>query len=162
MEKMRKKNRVKNIVLLLACVLVVFLLHTFVFLLVSVSGKSMLPTLKDRQIILVEKVSFAVRKPARGDIVVFRDPRNKELVKRVMGLAGEKIEIKNGVVWINDTELSAEFQFPSNEGSNMDACIVSENCYFLMGDNRDYSLDSREFGEVNMAQIIGRMLFIFF
>jgi signal peptidase I len=159
--KVKNKKR-GDAIFIAVCVICVLLLRVFVFQFVNISGESMKPTLENGQMIFVEKVSYWLNPPKRGDVVVFRNPQGMELVKRIIGLPGEEIEIKNGVVFIGGAGLEAKFQFYMSEAESMDTYTISENSYFLMGDNRDNSGDSRVFGEIDRKDFIGRMLFVLF
>lgn len=153
-----KKRKDKFWTALTAVVIIAILLcRIFVFEFINISGDSMYPTLQNNQLIFVWKPSY---NPARGDIIVFYTPDNIELVKRVIGLPRETIEIKEGVVYINNKELEQKYQYPSPLQASMPAVTIPDDCIFVLGDNRDKSDDSRTFGAINMDKIKGKMLFI--
>ncbi|MBI4029025.1 MAG: signal peptidase I [Candidatus Blackburnbacteria bacterium] len=132
-------------------------------------GASMAPTLKDGQRFFVNKIAYKNDLPQRGDIVVFKNPQNpdKELVKRITGLPNEQIKIQNGQVYINDG-LYREFYLMNGDGAptypgkfleeNKTFSIPADQ-YFVMGDDREHSLDSRDFGLVPKTNIVGQYWF---
>lgn len=130
----------------------------------QVTGNSMLPTFKDKDYILTDKVRYRFSQPQRGDIVVFKSPNNpsKDFIKRIIALPRERVEINQGYVYINgevlyEAYLPANFRttgkdfFPDGE-----EVIVPLSEYFVLGDNRSHSSDSREFGTISKEAIIGR------
>lgn len=123
-----------------------------------VAGDAMLPALEDGQYIFV-KPRVETSKIMRGDIVLFRYPRDPALffVKRVIGLPGDAIEITDGSVLINGQEESAfdELSGVAMETNGSKQLVLGEKEFFLMGDNRSESLDSRSFGPVNASYIFG-------
>ncbi len=151
-----KQKKDKFWVLLIIVIALVILLRIFVFELVNISGESMYPTLHSGQMIAIYKVNYT---PARGDIIVLDSPNKMELVKRVIGLPGETIEIKDGLVYINGQELDQQFQFPSKIKDSMAPVAIPPDSIFVMGDNRDYSSDSRMIGPIKIQSIRGKMAF---
>lgn len=124
----------------------------------------MVPTLLVGDHVIVNKVEYKFSKISRGDIVALYSPvENKELVKRVVGLPGEEVLLsKEGLIYINDQPLD-EIYLPDNLEAyyNDELYILENDQYFLMGDNRNNSSDSRVFGPVNKKQIFGRVFFIY-
>lgn len=125
-------------------------------------GISMLPTIADGDRMLIES-NFGELK--RADIIVFKYPKDttKFYVKRIIGLPGEKVEIKEGVVFINGEPLKEEYvdQLYNQSGDTREEKIVPEGNYFVLGDNRDNSSDSRIWGTVDKNLIIGKYLSIY-
>ncbi len=127
----------------------------------TVNGESMLPTLHHGERLLVDKISYRFTEPARGgEIIVFKNPANQkeQFIKRVIGLpGGDKILIDKGVVYINDQPVGEDYTLaPARIGFS--AQVVPENTYFVLGDNRNNSEDSR-FGRVGFLPrqlIVGR------
>lgn len=146
----------KGILLAIAIVAVFTVLLATIFV---VDGASMEPNLRDGQYILVEKFSYIKNSPQRGDMVVLKfpgDPQRKKYIKRVIGLPGESLEIKNSRVFINSRELK-EFYIPIFAKTEPDLKInISKNEYFLIGDNRENSNDSRIWGTSPKRYIIGK------
>lgn len=153
---------VKIIVIALAIVIPIryFLIQPF-----YVKGASMEPTFYDHEYLIVNELIYRMDEPKRGDVVVFKYPRNPEqyFIKRVIALPGESIKIENGIVYIQ--KIDSEDWLLLDESQYLNESVktypnfeleVLENEYFLMGDNRSSSLDSRIFGAVEKNFIIGK------
>lgn len=126
----------------------------------EVRGGSMLPGIQDRDRILVDHVSFLFTEPEQGDIVVLRYPMDPSLdyVKRVVGLPGDHVQIYEGYVWVNGDLIEEPYVDP--ESNDPYACIdtiVQAESYFVLGDNRIRSSDSREFGQVPREYLRGKV-----
>lgn len=157
---------VRDIFLVLA---VVFLLLVFVAQPVVVEGTSMLPQLHDGERLIVNKLIYYRLKNVswghieRGDIVVFWYPNDpdKSYVKRIIGLPGDTVEIRNGTVYVNDEEMHEDYIDANfnKSGANHRREKVKEHYYFVMGDNRDNSSDSRYWGLVPEKYIYGKVFF---
>ena len=146
----------------LILVLVVFVIfNTFFFSIFIVSGASMDPTFEDGNWIFWNKNIYNNNSPKRGDIVVVNypgDPNNKTYVKRIIGQPGDKIEIKNEHVFINNLRLDEDY-IPFNVGTDPNGVwTLNQNQYFVMGDNRPNSNDSRYFGPVEKRFIVGKAI----
>ncbi len=134
---------------------IAILIHLFLAQATRVEGYSMEPTLYGRQRLIIEKLSYRLHKPDRGDIVVIRVPGFDELlIKRVIGLPGDTLEIKNGVVYINGQVLDEPYVNGHPRG-NYPRTKIPEGYIFVMGDNRNNSNDSRSFGPVAIQNIVG-------
>jgi signal peptidase I len=134
----------------------------FLYQPVKVEGVSMMPGLEDQERIFVNKFVYHWEPIQRGDIVVFRYPRDtsKSYIKRVIGVAGDRIRIENGQVYVNGEALDEDY-VPSDyaDARSYDEVIVPEHTYFVLGDHRTMSSDSREFGPVNERYIYGKAVF---
>ncbi len=122
-----------------------------------VVGESMTPTLEDEQYLVVNKLGYRLHKPERGDIIVFRDPRgpDRKLIKRVIGLPGEVVEIKEGQVFINQQRLDEPYiQHPGQY--TMAPTPIPSDHYFVLGDNRSNSSDSHNWGTLPRDRIVGK------
>ncbi|AQS58639.1 signal peptidase I [Desulforamulus ferrireducens] len=130
-----------------------------------IPSESMLPTLKVGDHLLIDKAYYKLRGLERGDIVVFQAPptaqEDKDLIKRVIGLPGEKIAIKDGIVYINDQPLDESYIFEKPH-SDFNAIIIPEDKVFVMGDNRNNSYDSRYWGTLPMENIIGKAILLYY
>jgi signal peptidase I len=151
---------VREIVLVLFPALILALtIHLFLAQATIVFGRSMEPSLFERQRLIIDKITYYFRAPHRSDIVVIKRPDMEELlVKRIIGLPTEKVEIRDGYVYINDRRLPEPFphgQYPQN----IPAYTLGPLEYYVLGDNRGNSNDSRAFGPVLRADILGRVWF---
>ena len=128
---------------------------------VRVDGFSMVPTLQDGEYILVSKLSYKTGVPARGDIIVFSLPtdQRQDLIKRVIGLPGETVNIQNGTISINGNMLTETYiaQEPLYNGE----WTVPTGQLFVLGDNRNNSKDSHQWGLLPMENIIGKAIIIY-
>jgi signal peptidase I len=134
----------------------------FLYQPVKVEGTSMMPSLEDQERIFVNKFVYRLEPIERGDIVVFRYPRDpsKSYIKRVIGMAGDQIRIDNGQVYVNGKALD-ETYVPSEytDERSYPNIVVPTHCYFVLGDHRSMSNDSRDFGAVNEGFIYGKAVF---
>jgi signal peptidase I len=134
----------------------------FLYQPVKVEGTSMMPSLEDQERIFVNKFVYRLEPIERGDIVVFRYPRDpsKSYIKRVIGMAGDRIRIDAGEVFVNGQQLDESY-VPSEYADfrSYPEIIVPPQCYFVLGDHRSMSNDSRDFGPVNQSFIYGKAVF---
>jgi signal peptidase I len=140
------------------------LIITFLYQPVRVEGTSMLPRLEDRDRLFINKFAYHIEAIERGDIVVFHYPRDpeKSYIKRVIALPGDRIYIDRGVVWLNGERLHESYVPPQyRDTRSMTEMIVPPDCYFMMGDHRSISSDSREFGPVERSLIYGKAVFVY-
>jgi len=145
---------------------------TYLFILQpnQVKGVSMEPTFQSGDYILTSKVTYKFRSFQRGDVVVFKSPKNPDIeyIKRILGLAGDKIEIKSGDLFVNDTLVQENYisartnLWDGGYLKDSTPVIVPDNYLFVMGDNRPRSSDSREFGPVPIESIIGFVFYRYF
>lgn len=153
--------------LILACILfwsiLSFLFIRFFFLAtVVVKGDSMIPTLRDGETYVIHRWVYFVKEPQREEIVVIRHPAETTLdVKRIVALPNESIRIRNGSVYVNGERLK-EAYLPSDVltspfGLGSDEYLINDEHYFVLGDNRRDSHDSRFFGAVSKEDILGRV-----
>ena len=141
------------------------LCFVFVGQLVVVSGNSMEPNLHNNEQLVVEKLSLNYRKFERGDVVVFVHPENDDvfIIKRIVGLPNETLEIINNKVYINDVPLAEKYVFDGEEVNKKDSLFeIQNNHYVLLGDNRTDSTDSRDWGELDEDLIIGRAFLVYY
>jgi signal peptidase I len=134
----------------------------FLYQPVKVEGTSMMPSLDDQERIFVNKFVYRLEPIERGDVIVFRYPRDtsKSFIKRVIGVAGDHIRIDNGQVFVNNQPLKEEYvagMFADER--SLSELTVPARCYFVLGDHRSMSNDSRDFGPVNTTFIYGKAVF---
>ena len=181
----KSKSKVKEYVeSIIIAILIALFIRTFIICAYKIPSRSMVPTLLVGDHILVSKFIYGVKipllrrtiipvsEPKRGEIVVFIFPndRSKDFIKRVIGVAGDKIEIKNKKIFINDQEFKDAYGIFSDSliipksmqpRDNFGPITVPEKSIFVMGDNRDESLDSRFWGFVNLKDVEGKALIIY-
>ena len=136
----------------------------FLYQPVKVEGTSMAPGLEDQERIFINKFVYTWEPVQRGDIVVFRYPRDpsKSYIKRVIGVAGDRVRIESGRVYVNGQALGEDY-VPSgylDSGSYPETLVPAGSC-FVLGDHRNMSNDSREFGSVEQKYIYGKAVFIY-
>ncbi|MGQ9665852.1 MAG: signal peptidase I [Anaerolineae bacterium] len=141
----------------LPAILIALFIHLFLAQATRVYGQSMEPNLHTEQRLVVEKLSYRFHGPRRGDIVVLRLPEHSSdlLIKRVISLHGEKVEIHDGTVYIDGRPLDEPYLTQKTPGS-MPAVVVPPLHVFVLGDNRSASNDSRVFGPVPITNIVGK------
>jgi signal peptidase I len=134
----------------------------FLYQPVKVEGTSMMPSLEDQERIFVNKFVYRLEPIERGDIVVFRYPRDpsKSYIKRVIGMAGDRIRIDGGQVYVNGQALDESYVPPEyTDSRSYPESVVPAQSYFVLGDHRSMSNDSRDFGSVNQSFIYGKAVF---
>ncbi|MBT9775811.1 signal peptidase I [Clostridium sp. MCC353] len=128
---------------------------------ITISGHSMLPSLKSEDVVLMDRLAYDFGSPKRFDVIAFQRDDDKINVKRVIGLPGETVQIKNGIIYIDDMPLEAENDLNrvSLAGLAENPVKLADNEYFVLGDNREGSEDSRftNIGNVKKKQILGRV-----
>jgi signal peptidase I len=137
---------------------IVAVLHLFVVQISVVRGLSMEPSLHDGDRLIVDRLSYSFADVTRFDVVVLRNPRDPsvDFVKRVVGMPGERVAIRAGRISVNGDVLPAPFEHV-DDSCNMDELIVPADHFFVLGDNRPVSCDSREFGLVQGALLKGKV-----
>jgi signal peptidase I len=136
----------------------------FLYQPVRVEGTSMLPRLEDRDRLFINKFLYHFSGIERGDVIVFRYPRDpeKSYIKRIIALPGDHIRIDRGHIWLNGKMLRESYVPESFRGSSsMAEMIVPPDSYFVMGDHRSISSDSRDFGPVDRSLIYGKAVFVY-
>ena len=143
---------------LLSLVIITFVVQAF-----YIPSGSMEPTLMIDDRILVAKFEYRLGSPHRGDVFVFRYPLNpqRDFVKRVIGLPGDRARLRDGVVYIGNQAISEKSYTIKPDFGNYGPVTVPPNHYFVLGDNRNNSEDSRLFGYVPRGNIIGKAVFIY-
>ncbi len=156
-------------VLLAASIFLV--IYIFLFRPFQVSGESMFPTFKNHEYILTNIISVKMNSPLKqGDVIVFKAPTDpdKDFIKRIIGLAGDTVYLKEGFVYVNDKKLDEHGYLDSDVrtygGSFLkegEPVVVPQGEYLVMGDNRPYSSDSREWGFLKKQNVIGKSFFVY-
>jgi signal peptidase I len=134
-----------------------------------VKGASMEPNFHDHEYLIIDEITYQFNKPRRGDVIVFRYPHNPQefFIKRIIGLPGEKIKLADGKIFIFNAEHTDGFALDETylapdlktfSISDEDSVTLQADEFFVLGDNRNQSKDSRSFGPVNKSFIIGRVL----
>lgn len=173
--KQRRKQKCANagreiagwVLTLAFAALLALLINSFVFFFARVEGNSMLGTLKDGEVLFVWRAGYVFGQPQRGDIVICHYPKTKDggyldqkntcYVKRVIGLPGDTVSIRQGTVYINGEALKESYlETERIDSQSMEAVVLEEGEYFLMGDNRSDSTDSRRMGAVERGKILGK------
>jgi signal peptidase I len=146
-------------------VIYAFLLRPF-----EVKGDSMFPNFKDKEYVLTNLISLRFGNPKLGDVVVFKAPNDKEkdYIKRVIGVAGDTVMIRDGSVYLNGSKFDeSKFLKPSVKTyggaflADEQEVTVPQDSFFVLGDNRSYSSDSREWGFVKKTDLIGISFFVY-
>lgn len=149
-----KKDTISYIVILI----IVLLIKFYVVTPIKVNGNSMYSTLKDKEIMILNEIYYRVKDIKRFDIIVLKHDNDK-LIKRVIGLPGESIKYVDEKLYINDEEVEENFFHRYTKDFDLSQFNVDKipaGCYFVLGDNRTDSLDSRTFGFVKEEDILGR------
>ncbi len=138
-----------------------FLIKTFILQISYIPTGSMIPTLNEREAVLVIRIPYYFREPSRGEVIVFKYPQDptKEYVKRLIGLPGDIIEIKNGVVYVNGKALDEPY-VKNKSSDNYGPIKVPKDNYFVLGDNRPVSVDSRYWGFVPKKNLVGKAVLL--
>ena len=149
---------------LILSVFVSIFIIVFLYQPVRVEGTSMLPMLEDQDRLFINKMAYRVGEIHRGDVVVFLYPHDheKSYIKRVIALPGDDLRIDHGCVYVNGQKIQ-EGYVPARyaDDRSLPETMIPEHHYFLMGDHRSISSDSREFGSVDRALIYGKAAFVY-
>ncbi len=167
-KKTDKKQEIKELfITFIACVALFVFIRAFIAVPVVTNGESMSPTLVHGDMIIVEKLSYIFSEPKKDDIIVFPYPAdpNKEYIKRVIGVPGDEIDVIDSNIIINGEQWDDPFALsPLPLGDTQFPLVVGEDEYFVLGDNRIVSHDSRysEVGLIKKDDILGHAFFVFY
>ncbi len=147
----------------LVAVIAVLIIRNFLIQPFLVSGASMEPNFSSGDYLLIDEVSYRFREPQRGEVAVFHYPGDERFyyIKRIIGLPGEKLEIKNSGITVFNKEYPEGFTIKENylplttKTSGDKEVVLKDDEYFMLGDNRNYSYDSRSWGSLNKSEIVG-------
>lgn len=149
----------KKILPYIIILIIVVLIRTFLITPAIINGDSMKDTLLDREVVLVNKLYVNVSELKRFDIVVINE-EGTHIVKRIIGLPGEKVKYKDNKLYINGKKIKSKLKFKDTEDFKYEK--VEENSYFVLGDNRKISKDSRMIGTIKKENIVGKVNLILF
>ena len=159
MKKEKIKKIIKEVVPYVIIVIVVVLIRTFIITPALVDGSSMEPTLSDKNLVMINKLNYKLNDIKRFDVVVLNN-NNDKLIKRIIGLPGEHIEYKNNSLIINGFLIKEEYYHELTDDFKLESIgylNIPGDKYFVVGDNRNNSIDSRMFGLVDKKDIIGNV-----
>jgi signal peptidase I len=128
---------------------------------IRVDGSSMEPTLHTGEFVIVNKLSYKFSEPMIGDVIVFHFPRDpeQEYIKRVIGLPGDRVEIRNGDVYVNDRPIEEDY-IAADPAYDI-VSEVPQDSLFVLGDNRNNSSDSHNWGPVPLDFVVGKAVFVY-
>lgn len=151
------KEKIKELIPYILIIIIVVVIRTFIMTPVKVDGDSMYNTLSDNDILILYKLSSI----ERFDIVVLKESDNNEtIIKRVIGMPNDKIKIRNNKIYVNNKIIEDEYAY--GQTSDYDEITLGEDEYFVLGDNRLISKDSRYFGAIKKDDIKGKAIFRLF
>ncbi len=159
-----KEETKKEIFIYAAIILVIILIRTFIVTPVRVNGTSMYSTLKHGEIMLLDKINYTFNNIKRFDIVVV-DTSDNKIIKRVIGLPGETLKYENNILYINGKEVKEPFLNEKTADFDIRELgydKIPSDCYFVLGDNRDNSEDSRYIGCIPKDEIKGKTSLVIF
>ena len=159
-EQEKKQRRIKTFLIYAGWFLFILLLRAFIITPVVVNGSSMDPTLSDGEVMLLNKIGYTFGKINRFDIVVVNYNGDK-LIKRVIGLPNEQLVYEDDTLYIDGRKIEEDYTREVTEDFKT-VTKIADDCYFVMGDNRDNSSDSRVFGCVPKEDILGEANFVLF
>lgn len=153
---------IKELIPYVVILLVVILIRSYIITPITVVGSSMYPTLRDKEMLLLSKISYKLHDIERFDIVVIKKD-NEEIIKRIIGLPGEHISYKNNKLYVNDEVVEENFSFRDTNDFNLEeicSCTkIPSGKYLVLGDNRPISKDSRLIGLIDEEDIKGKAVY---
>lgn len=171
-EKSKKKNSLgrellEDVIMVVVVLLAVFLIKNYVLINAVIPSGSMENTIMTGDRVFGSRLSYRFGEPERGDIVIFKFPDNEEelYIKRVIGLPGDKVDIRDGLVYLNDSQEPLEEPYlRETPTGDFGPYEVPEGCYFMLGDNRNWSKDSRlwEHTYVTRDEILAKAVFRYY
>ncbi|HEY7349958.1 MAG TPA: signal peptidase I [Ktedonobacterales bacterium] len=164
LQEVKRLRMLREILETVALTVLMFLVFRLAFQNYRVDGHSMLPTLQDQQFILVNRAAYLFHPPERGDIIIFAYPvdPSQDFVKRIVGIPGDHVQVnQDGLVFINDIQLSEPYVNDQTNPYQPTDTRLGPDQYFVLGDNRGDSSDSRVWGPVPRQNIIGKAWLVY-
>lgn len=159
-QKLAAREAISWAAWLMAAVVLAIIVRMFFFTLAVVDGSSMETTLKDGEVMGVSVAHYKFSQPKRGDVVVCHFPGDGDYyVKRVIGLPGDTVFVQQRILYVNGQQVLEPY-LHEEMFSDFDPVLVPQDSYFVMGDNRNYSRDSRSVGPIAKEDMVGRALFV--
>jgi signal peptidase I len=154
---------------ILVALVLAIVLYLFIMTPHEVVGNSMHPTYKNGEMLMANKITYRVSEPKRGDVIIFKFSDTQDFIKRIIGVPGDEVMIKDGKIYINNELLDESKYLQSSVITNGSSYLhegqsitIQENEYFVCGDNRTNSSDSREFGPITQDKIKGKAWIVYF
>lgn len=154
---------------IVVALVITVVLYLFIMTPHEVVGNSMHPTYKNGEYLMANKITYKVKKPERGDVIIFKYSETQDFIKRIIGLPGDKVMLKDGKMYINGKQLDESDYLSSSIYTNGGDFLkegqeitVPEGEYFVCGDNRPHSSDSRVFGPIALGRIKGKAWIVYF
>lgn len=157
-----EKGNYKVLAIIMVSLVSAFIVSSFVINVNRIVGISMEPTFKENKWVLINRIAYLYEQPEIDDVIIFqkKSVSNDIIVKRIVAVPGDSVEIRDGLLYINDHLREDDFNEMSHN-ENMKKVIVEKYCYFVLGDNRNHSYDSRFWDDpfVRMDEVIGKVVF---
>lgn len=162
MDWLEVKEFFKDAIKIIFFIVIILILIQYVFSITTVVGESMNPTLNDGEVFFINKFRYHFTDLKRGDIISLQYADTKYLIKRVIGLPGDSISIRNSKLYINnqvyqEDYLADDLIYENFELSSLGYDTIPNDMYFVLGDNRENSMDSREIGLISKEDVIGKI-----
>jgi signal peptidase I len=158
-----RSHLAREIIEIIALALLIFIVVRFILQTYHVDGDSMQPGLTTQEFVMVNKTAYLFQSPERGDVIVFHYPHDttQDYIKRIIGLPGDVIQMDSTHVWVNGKLLHEQVYISSSYNQIGNSWKVPPDQYFVMGDNRPVSEDSRSWGFVPKSYIVGKAALVF-
>lgn len=153
-------------ILIISAIVLAWVIKSFIAQPFVIPSQSMAETLVPGDRVVVTKVNYRVKSPIPGEVIVFQAPErsgmsDQDFIKRIVAASGDEVEVRRGRLFVNGRRMSEPYITPDNPDSEFGPETVPKNAYFVMGDNRSNSKDSRYFGAVGKERIIGKAIAIY-